>query len=257
MKASPSFTRCPLLSKKPPSITYYMRLSLPNGLELSDFVNVSRSSSRLTVLMQNATSGDIRHLNKKSEVWLEKNAPTSMATNGTSINVVFSQLSGLTIRSMLLSTILSIVVISIVIGLALQNAAYSVLSLITNSVPIIVGFGIWGTLYSQMGLAAAVITVITFGIVVDDTVHILSNFKTARTNDRMSVREAIATAFSKVARPMFMTSATIMLGFSVLTLSGFEVNRTLSALTIFIVAAALFIDFLLLPLMLKLAFQKQ
>ncbi len=235
------------------SAQYFLlyELSLPLGLELSDFVNVDRSSSRLTVLLRHATSGDIRTLNENAQDWLKANAPSHMHTAGTSINVVFAHLSRLTIQSMILSTFISILAISVIIGVTLRSASLGLVSLVTNSLPIAMGFGIWGFLFGQMGLAAAVVTAITFGIVVDDTVHFLAKYQNAMSSLRKDHRNAVIHAFVHAGTPMLITTLAICAGFSILTLSGFEINRTLAALTVIIVSCALLVDWFLLPALLR------
>ncbi len=243
---------------------YYLlyEISLPLGLELSDYVNVARSSSRLTALLRRATSGDIRELNRDAQNWLAENAPPHMQTRGTSINVVFSHLSGLTIQSMILSTVISILAISIIIGVSLQSWRLGIVSLATNSVPLIIGFGLWSHLIGPMGLAAAVVTVICFGLVVDDTVHFLAKYKSAEDEKKKTRTESkgnqkspvdpVVHAFVHAGSPMAITTFVICAGFAVLLASGFEINRTLAALTIIVVATALLVDFFLLPPLLKL-----
>ena len=50
------------------------------------------------------------------------------------------------------------------------------LSLIPNLFPAAVGFGLWGYLYGEVGVALSVVAAMTLGIVVDDTVHYLSKY---------------------------------------------------------------------------------
>ncbi len=226
-------------------------LSLPYGASITDRINVSRSSSRVTIIMQGLTSGAIRDMHDRSRAWLAQNAPPTSQISGISINVLFAYLSSTNIRSMMASTLTSIFVIGLIIALALRSATYGALSLATNLLPALVGFGIWGYLIQDIGIAGAVITAMTLGIVVDDTIHFLMKYRRLRFKGHSSA-DAIEKTFATVGVAMAITSISLAAGFSVLALSGFQINRALGIQTSIIVIAALAICWFMLPPLLRL-----
>ena len=221
-------------------------LSLPFGSEINDQINVARTSSRLTVIAQKMTSSQIRDLNLKAQAWLTAHAPASMVTPGISINVLFSHLSVDNMRSMISSLGISIVIIGIIIVVALRSWTLGLLSLGTNLLPAVIGFGAWGFLFQDIGLAASVIAAMTLGIVVDDTIHFLTKYRSARGRG-LSVDKAVEDVFSTVGVAMLVTTVSMVVGFSALVLSGFEINRVLGIQTAIIILAALLVDWFLLP----------
>lgn len=221
-------------------------LSLPYGASLNDQVNVARSSSRVTAILRNVTSSDIRNLNDAATKWISDNTPPEMHTSGISLNVLFANLSGVNIRSMILSTIVSILIIAVVVGVALRSPVYGALSILLNILPSVVGFGLWGLLYQQIGLAASVVTAMTIGLVVDDTIYFLIMYQAARQQGQ-SAEEAINHVFSTVGVAMLVITASLTIGFGTLVFSGFEVNRSLGAMTAVVIMSNLFIDWLMLP----------
>ncbi len=226
-------------------------LSLPYGASLTDRINVSRSASRVTIIMQGLTSGDIRALHERATDWLAANAPKETATTGISINVLFAYLSNDNIRSMITGTFVSILIIGLIIAFALRSWAFGALSLATNLLPAIVGFGLWGYFIQDIGIAGAVITTMTLGIVVDDTIHFLMKYRRQRAAGAAPA-EAIETVFSTVGVAMVITSVSLAAGFIVLSLSGFQINRSLGIQTSIIVVVALGICWFLLPPLLRL-----
>jgi uncharacterized protein len=226
-------------------------LSLPYGASLTDRINVSRSSSRVTIIMRELTSGEIRGLHERATVWLAQNAPNNTATTGISINVLFAYLSSTNIRSMIVSTLASIFIIGLIIAVALRSLAYGVLSLATNLLPAIVGFGLWGYFIQDIGIAGAVITTMTLGIVVDDTIHFLMKYRRQRASGATPAA-AIEAVFSTVGLAMVITSVSLAVGFFVLALSGFQINRSLGIQTSVIVVVALGICWFMLPPLLRL-----
>ena len=226
-------------------------LSLPYGASLNDQINVSRSASRVTVILRHVKSSGIRDLNHRAQAWLAANAPPSMAARGISINVLFSTVSWINIRSMIGTTIASMLVIAVIVGLALRSVNYGLLSIAMNVFPSIVGFGVWGLLIGQIGLAASVITAMTIGLVVDDTIYFLMMYQAARKRG-LNSEEAINEVFEIVGTAMLVITLSLAAGFGVLTVSGFEVNRSLGTQTTIVILANLFIDWLMLPPLLRL-----
>ena len=111
-------------------------------------------------------------------------------------------------------------------------------------------FGLWGLLVGQVGLALSVVTGMTLGIVVDDTVHFLSKYLRARREEKLSSADAVRYAFHTVGTALWTTSAVLIAGFLVLTQSPFELNSGMGLLTAITIAMALLADFLLLPTLL-------
>ncbi|ABS62738.1 conserved hypothetical protein [Parvibaculum lavamentivorans DS-1] len=221
-------------------------LSLPFGMSLNDQVNVSRSSSRVTVILRHMTSTQIREFNDGATSWLKENAPPEMQTRGIGLNVLFANLSGVNIRSMMLATLVSVVLIAVVVGVALRSTVYGALSILLNMLPSLVGFGLWGLLYQDIGLAASVVTAMTIGLVVDDTIYFLLMYQRAR-KDGLSPEESINHVFATVGIAMLVITASLAVGFGTLVFSGFEVNRSLGAMTALVILSNLFIDWLMLP----------
>lgn len=221
-------------------------LSLPYGVSLNDQINVSQSSSRVTAILRKMSSSQIRDLDERATAWLAENVPPEMQTQATGINVLFANLSGVNIRSMMLATLVSVLVIAVVVGIALRSAVYGALSILLNMLPSLVGFGLWGLLYQDIGLAASVVTAMTIGLVVDDTIYFLLMYQQARARG-LDPEGAINHVFAVVGVAMLVITVSLTVGFGTLAFSGFEVNRSLGAMTALVILSNLFIDWLMLP----------
>lgn len=221
-------------------------MSLPYGVSLNDRINVSRSSSRVTAILRKMSSSQIRDLDERATAWLAGNVPPEMQTQATGINVLFANLSGVNIRSMMLATLVSVLVIAVVVGIALRSAVYGALSILLNMLPSLVGFGLWGLLYQDIGLAASVVTAMTIGLVVDDTIYFLLMYQQVRARG-LDPEGAINHVFAVVGVAMLVITVSLTVGFGTLAFSGFEVNRSLGAMTALVILSNLFIDWLMLP----------
>ncbi len=107
-------------------------------------------------------------------------------------------------------------------------------------------FGLWGYFVGHVGIASSVVVAIVFGIIVDDTVHFISEYLKAR-RDGLSAEEAVRSSFHVVGKALLTTTVVLAAGFMTFTTSGFEVSWSLGILVTMTIILALAADFLLLP----------
>ena len=222
-------------------------MSLPYGLDLNNQINVDKSATRFSVTMANISSRDIRRVANAGDAWLAANAPEQMMAYGAGAAVMFAHISDRNIRGMLTGTTIAILLISVSLCFALRSLHYGALSLIPNLFPGVMAFGVWGILDGQINIALSLVTGMTLGIVVDDTVHFLSKYLRARRELNLDSPAAVKYAFSTVGLALLTTSIILAVGFGVLTLSSFLMNSSMGQLTAITIALALAVDFFLLP----------
>lgn len=225
-------------------------MSLPYGLDLNNQINVDKSATKLDVTLKSVSSNGVIALEARAQQWLKENAPPSMQVNGASPAIMFSHIGARNIRSMLGGTTVALLLISFILVFALRSLRIGLISIIPNLVPAGMAFGLWGLLVGQVGLALSVVTGMTLGIVVDDTVHFLSKYLRARREKGLSPADAVRYAFHTVGTALWTTSAVLIAGFLVLTGSPFELNSGMGLLTAITIGLALVADFLLLPTLL-------
>lgn len=225
-------------------------LSLPYGLDLNNSLNVDKSATRFTVILDDVSTIEIRSIAARSEKWLEDNAPDYMYSPGSGPMIMFAHISQRNINSMLFGTTLAIFAISIVLIVAMRSVKHGLLSLVPNLVPAIMGFGVWGIFVGQIGMGLAVVTGMTLGIVVDDTVHFMSKYLRARREKNLSSEDAVRYAFTTVGTALFVTTVILVAGFGILAQSAFNFNSAMGKLTMITITFALIADFFLLPTLL-------
>ncbi len=224
--------------------------SLPYGLDLNDRINIDKSATRVTVTIKDASTKEIRAFKERTENWLVENTPDYMHALASGPTVMFSYISDRNINAMTSGNLISLILISFVIMIALRSFRTGLISLIPNLTPIAIGYGIWGLFIGQINMAVAMAAAVSLGIIVDDTVHFLSKYLRARREKGLMGKEAVAYAFHNVGLALIVTSVILVFGFSILTQSTFQVNSHMGLLTAIVIASALFADFFLLaPLM--------
>ena len=225
-------------------------MSLPYGLDLNNQINVDKSETRFTVTLDNVSSNEMMALTAKAEQWLRDNAPKEMFSHGISTALMFSHITKTNMDSMLQGGLGALVLISLILIFALRSFKYGMISLLPNITPIAVGFGIWFLLVGEINMAVTVVLGMTLGIVVDDTIHLLSKYIRARREMNKSPEDAIRYAFQTVGRAIVVTTVVLAAGFSILMQSNFGFNSDMGKLTAIVIVAALVLDLLLLPALL-------
>ncbi len=226
-------------------------LSLPQGLDVNNQLNVDKSSTRVLASFQNLTTNEILTLEENVLKHFNENNPGYTLALA-SPSLMFAHIGSTNIVSMLKGSTLALVLISILLGFALRSVKFGVISLLPNLMPAAVGFGLWGLYFGQVGMGLSVVMGVTLGIIVDDTVHFMSKYIRARREKGLSSEDAVRYSFASVGKALLITTMVLIAGFGVMATSSFKVNAEMGLLTAVTVFFALVIDFLFLPPLLML-----
>ncbi len=228
-------------------------LSLPQGLNLNNQIDRSRSATRVSVSARTLGSREVLELNDRAKAWLGEHAPLIAEINSTGPATLFAYIGQRNINAMLIGTLVVLLAISAILLVALQSLRLGVISLVPNLVPAVLGFGVWGLTVGQVGLSLSVVVAMTVGIVVDDTVHFLSKYRRARHEYGQGPEEAVHYAFDTAGRALFTTTVVLVAGFLIFVFSPFVPTAQVGVLTAMIIGFALIADLTLLPALVTLA----
>tara|TARA_R110002096_G_scaffold106622_2_gene234234 strand:- start:6534 stop:8837 length:2304 start_codon:yes stop_codon:yes gene_type:complete len=222
-------------------------LSLPYGLDLNNQINVDKSSTKVAVTLGLLSSRGMIAFNERALAWARANALTFHETDSAGVSLMFSHIGQRNIHAMIIGTTIALILISGILMIALRSLRLGFVSLLPNLAPAAVGFGIWGIFVGEVGLALSIVAGMTFGIVIDDTVHFLSKYLRARRENGLSSPDAVRYAFRTVGRALVVTTVTLVVGFSVLATSSFQMNSGMGLMTAVIITLALVMVFVMLP----------
>ncbi len=226
-------------------------LSLPQGLDVNNQIDWSKSATRVSVQAQSLGSQELLELNAQARAWLSDNAPNVAGVNSTGPAVLFAWIGQRNIRAMLVGTMVVLLAISAILLVALRSLRLGLISIIPNLLPAVLGFGVWGLTVGQVGLSLSVVVAMTVGIVVDDTVHFLSKYRKARLDQGKDTGESVRYAFDTAGRAVFTTTLVLVAGFLIFAFSPFIPTAQVGILTALIIAFALLADLTLLPALLR------
>ena len=221
-------------------------MSLPFGLDLNNQIDIDKKSTRITATLKTLSVKEMLAYEKKVDAWMVANIPDKR-TLGASPSVMFAYIGMQNIISMLGGTTAALILISMILVVALKSLRYGLLSLIPNLVPAGMAFGIWALISGEIGLSLSVVTAMSLGIVVDDTIHFMSKYLRAKREKGLSAEDAVRYAFSTVGIALWVTTVALVAGFLVLSTSAFALNADMGLLTAIVIALALIVDFLFLP----------
>jgi len=229
-------------------LTY--ELSLSAGQTINDFYDSARQSSRVSALLAGGNSRSVIALEGSIYDWFRQHADPNYKIVVTGISIPVSHMSVLNAESMVYGNLFSLALIAGLVGVYFKSLRILVIASLAMCLPIAMGFGLWGWLVGDMGLAASVISAMTIGIVVDDAIYIIYRYRHARMVMGETPQEALRLTMLTVGNAVFSASIGLGAGFALLGLSGFEVNRALGLCTTFVIVSGLIVDVILVPRML-------
>ena len=219
-----------------------------NLKDLKHRISEQKNSTRLTVILKEVTGKKIRELAKESDQWIENHINHS-STKTTGVTLLFSNISLKNIKGMLQGFSVGILLITLILWLAFRNIRLVTLSMMTNVIPILFALGLWYFLYGMADLAVSIVGPVTFGIIVDDTIHFLYSFRKNRKISG-STEKTLQVTLEEIGPTLIASTLTLNIGFATLICSRFLLNDTLGLLSLITISMALLFDLIVLPAML-------
>lgn len=144
----------------------------------------------------------------------------------------------------------AIVIITIIMIILLKDVKLGTLAMIPNLLPVLSVMALMGFLSIHLDTATVMLGSLAIGIVVDDTIHFLHQFK-AHYDQHKDVEQAIKYSFDHTGRAMIVTSIMLTSAFlcnEFATLLCYKITGILLAM---IITLALFFDLCLCPAILR------
>ena len=164
---------------------------------------------------------------------------------------LFDQVSNQLTREILYGLLIAILTIGVLFVLINGfNLNYFFVALIPNVFPILVAIGILCLTNFYFSLSNAFIFAIVFGLIVDDSIHILSSYR-FNISRGMNKELAISNSMNITARAVIKTTIVVIVSLLPLLLSEFKSVSQLSIITIVSAVIAIVFDLLYLPKLIK------
>ncbi|MAA79363.1 MAG: hypothetical protein CL916_08890 [Deltaproteobacteria bacterium] len=150
------------------------------------------------------------------------------------------------VTELLLGLLGALSLIIIIIGVYLRSMTMAFISVMPNSLPILLGIAFFPVTGQHLDIFSAVFFTIALGISVDDTIHMIKHFEN-NLKEGKPIEETISKTASEIGSAIANTSWILVSGFVVLLLSEFPANRTSGALVAGLISSAFICDLIFVP----------
>lgn len=232
-------------------------MSLPYGLDLNDQINLDKSASKVLAAFGSMSVADVLALDKQIKSWLDTNMPgTEYISAG--VQIMFAELMAQDTKGLTLGAIIGLLIISGLLIFMLRSFKIGMISVLPNLLPILMAFGLWGLLVGKVGFGLAMVSGMSIGIIVDDTVHFLTKYLHARRKLGLNAQDAVAFSYETVGSSLVFTTLVLVSAFMLMVaVSEFRVNTDMGKMTSIILCFALAFDLIALPAILMIFDKKE
>lgn len=172
--------------------------------------------------------------------------PDGLTVEATGYLPLYVRIMSLVVQSQVRSFALALAIILLVIGLLFRSVRAAALAFLPNVLPVLLTLGVMGWIGIPLDIATVTIAAVLFGLVVDDSVHLLHRYVVGRERD-LDPAAAIRRAAREGGPMLVTTTCVIALGVLVLTLAQVKSVVWFGGLTALGVGLALAVDLLVLP----------
>jgi uncharacterized protein len=222
--------------------------------DLSDMKTHDERYMRVSLKVVNMPTSRLKKLTEKIRQQIDREF-SQLDITITGNMVLFNRMDTYIQEGMVKSFSLAFVLILLCFFFLFKSIKYGLLSMIPCMTPILVAGGLMVVLDVYLDFATMMVAAVTFGIAVDDTIHVMSRYITGRRSGK-SRQKSVYIAITESGRPVMFTSFVLYCGFSTLLLSSFIPNLYFGIFGATIILLALIADLLLLPALIFLSEEK-
>jgi uncharacterized protein len=203
-------------------LLFTYELSAPPGDHGSGLLDGERSASLVHVSLRNLPGDEFQAFDRRAQDWLQQNLPGMQVAPGNSAVMMFSKMAHQNIPPMIWGTVMVLALTSLVVSLALRSWRLGLICLVPCLLPIGMAFGVWGLVSGHVGIALSVVSTAALGIIVDDTIHVLSRYKAARRGGNVSAHDACQHSIRHVGGAITTTTLVLTAGVGLLGFSSVQ-----------------------------------
>jgi len=219
-------------------------LSSPDE-DLSDLKSFDDRNARVSLRIENMTTAEMGRLIDTFKERLRTEHPNLKPTI-TGDMVLWTNMGSYIESGLVQSFSLAILAVMICFFLVFRSIRYGLLALIPSMTPIIIAGGVMVLLGITMDFTTMIVASVTFGIAVDDTIHVMNRYIEARRSGLDSMA-SIHKAGTSSGRAVVFTSLILISGFGMLTFSSFIPNIYFGLFGMTIILMALVSSLVFLP----------
>jgi uncharacterized protein len=223
-------------------------LSLPQGMEINDKVDISSRKLRITAQVDVVDSSRTLQTIAWSRQWWKTHGMESTIVGQVAM---FAQMEDSLTSTLIYSIISSIILIAIIMMMIIRNIKLLILFLIPNLFPILFILGLMGWLNIPIDVGIAISAAIIIGLAVDDTIYLFTHYFQAQ-KFGYTTEKTFNYILEHSGSAMVFTTLILSAAFIVFMFSDFVPNVHFSIMTVVTLIIALLCDLLLAPALISL-----
>ena len=229
-------------------IDYLVGYQLVQEIEphLEPIFDPEYTTVRVVVGTSNLSNVQLLELNKRIEAWHTANINPDYRVLHGSNTILYARLNDTISRQLLEGFTVSFLLITLTMLVGLRSVRYGLISIAPNLLPPAVVFGVWGLFVGQLSPYILMLFSISIGLVVDDSVHVLSKYMAARKAGE-NPDEAVRYSLDKAGSAITITTAALAMGTFILVFSNTYYYQNVALMLTPIIVVALLLDLLFLP----------
>ena len=229
-------------------IDYLVGYQLVQEIEphLEPIFDPEYTTVRVVVGTSNLSNVQLLELNKRIEAWHTANINPDYRVLHGSNTILYARLNDTISRQLLEGFTVSFLLITLTMLVGLRSVRYGLISIAPNLLPPAVVFVVWGLFVGQLSPYILMLFSISIGLVVDDSVHVLSKYMAARKAGE-DPDEAVRYSLDKAGSAITITTAALAMGTFILVFSNTYYYQNVALMLTPIIVVALLLDLLFLP----------
>lgn len=246
----PAYYQVPSSAEAIAQYILFYSLSLPQGLEISDSIDVNERYLRITANTDITSSKNDLKMIAWAEQWWKEHTPYSAKVYGQT--AMFAKMQSDITQTLLYSIASSILLVSLVMLIVFRNIRLLYIYILPNLLPFLLVLGVMGWLGIDVDLGIAISGAVILGIAVDDTLHFLTKYFSAR-KQGLTIEASLDYVAEHAGVAMILSTLILSLAFATLIASLFIPNAHFGTVTAIALIIALVLDLLFVPALLSLA----
>jgi len=222
-------------------------LMLDDPTELERMVDFDFARGRITAPVQLSKVTELtQHIPELEERLQAEFGPLGVKASATGQSRLIHNMERYLLETMVRSLALAFLLVSVFMAIALRSVTLGLFSMIPNIVPIGFALGVMSWTGVRLDPGTATTGAVALGLVVDDTLHFLHQFRELAAK-KFSLAEATERTLRVTGRALVMTTAILVTAFGSMLAASFTPNNNFGALAALTILLALVADLIVLP----------
>ena len=217
--------------------------------EFETFFNLDYTKLRIAAQIKDIDSRRSAEIEEEINNFIMANAPSGVKAEVTGTAFIALRTNNYLVRNLAGSFFIAFIVVTLLMAILFRSVKMALISIVPNLIPMMMMAAVMGFFQVSLRPSTAMTFAIAFGIAVDDTLHYLTRYR-MELSDRHYQKANDATMMS-TGVAMMSTTAILVSGFMVLTLSEFTFSIQFGILSSITILSALIGDLTFLPALLS------